>query len=91
MEEDIADEDKDCSLGEGNELLWHDTRKLIEIPWSLESILSAECNLVNSGETICELKIGLEVHETTPILNLSRVAVWADGSGDGAWSWRATT
>lgn len=37
--------------------------------WRFESIPSAECNLVSSGgNCVWELKIGLEVHETTAAL-----------------------
>lgn len=39
-------------------------------------ILSAWCILVSCGETVWELKIVLEVHETC--CDLSSVGVWAD-------------
>lgn len=34
------------------------------------------------GETVWELKIGLEEHEMTAALNFRGAGVWADGAGD---------
>lgn len=52
MEGEIAEEDKDCTLEEGNELC--DMRRANEFTSfrGFECVLSAECNLVSSGETV---------------------------------------
>lgn len=71
-----------------NFVTWHVTR-CIEFLWNFGSILSAERNVMVRLRS--ELKIGLEVHETAVTLSLSRVGARADGTGDGAWSWRTTT
>lgn len=52
MEEEIADEDRDCSLEEGNELCDMKPANEFTSFRGFECVLSAECNLVSSGETV---------------------------------------
>ena len=51
MEEEIADEDKDRALGEGNELSDMPPANEFTSLRGSSVFLSAECNLVSSGET----------------------------------------
>lgn len=58
MEEEIADEDRDCSLEEGNELCDMKPANEFTSFRGFECVLSAECNLVSSGgNCVWELKI----------------------------------
>lgn len=70
MEEDIADEEKDCSRGEGNEL---SQLGLFEVffGWRWRNC-------------VWELKIELEVHKSAAAVDMSGAGVWTEGAGDGA-------
>lgn len=58
MEEEIADEDRDCSLEEGNELCDMKPANEFTSFRGFECVLSDECNLVSSGgNCVWELKI----------------------------------
>lgn len=76
MEKGIADEPKDCSLREGNELCDMPPTNYFTSFTVFECFLSTECNFVSSGETVLGVKNSIGVHETC--CDMSREEAWAD-------------
>lgn len=76
MEKGIADEPKDCSLREGNELFDMPPIYYFTSFTVFECFLSTECNFASSGETVLGVKNSIGVHETC--CDMSRVEVWVD-------------